>query len=105
VPLAINYILTLCRCGFQTGNVAQLGIAVARTFDPIAERTYHFEKPDQQAFCSVLAFLIGTTLGRIGDKVGAKRRTWLIVSSFLQVLMAMAAALCAHYSGEGSYAL
>lgn len=62
-------------------------------------------KPDQQAFCSLLAFLLGTTLGRVGDMIGAKRRTWLVVSSFIQVLMAMAGALCAHYSGESSYAV
>jgi hypothetical protein len=82
-----------------------LGIAVARSFDPIKERTYHFEKPDQQAFCSLLAFLVGTTLGRVGDWVGAKRRTWLVIASFLQVLMAMSAALCSHFAHEGAYAV
>lgn len=92
------------RCGFQTGNVAQLGIAVARTFDPIGERTYHFDKPDQQALCSVLSFLIGTSLGRIGDKMGAKKRTWLVLATFIQCLCCLAAALAAHYSGESAYA-
>lgn len=93
------------RCGFQTGNVAQLGIAVARTFDPSYERTYGFEKPDQQALCSVLSFLVGTTLGRIGDRMGAKKRTWLVLATFIQCLCCMAAALAAHYSGEGPYAM
>ncbi|RSH78369.1 uncharacterized protein EHS24_002094 [Apiotrichum porosum] len=102
---AVSFSACYIWCGFQTGNVAQLGIAVARNFDPIPERTYEFMKPDQQAFCSLLAFLLGTTLGRVGDMIGAKRRTWLVVSSFIQVLMAMAGALCAHYSGESSYAV
>lgn len=96
--------LTL-RCGFQTGNVAQLGIAVARTFDPSYERTYGFEKPDQQALCSVLSFLIGTTLGRIGDKMGNKKRSWLVLATFMQCLCCLAAALASHYSGEGPYAM
>jgi hypothetical protein len=43
---------------------------------------------------------MGTSLGRIGDKVGAKKRKWLVIASFLQALLAMAGALTAHYSGE-----
>ncbi|WOO83002.1 uncharacterized protein LOC62_04G006482 [Vanrija pseudolonga] len=101
---AMSFSACFIWCGFQTGNVAQLGIAIARAFDPIGERTYGFEKPDQQAVCSLLSFLIGTTLGRIGDKIGAKRRTWLVLSSLLQVLLAAAATLAHHYSGQSGYA-
>lgn len=93
-----------CRCGFQTGNVAQLGIAIARNFDPLSTRTYHFMKPDQQAFVSLLSFLAGTSLGRIGDKIGPKRRTWLVLATFMQCLMTMAGALCAHFGGESQFA-
>jgi nitrate/nitrite transporter NarK len=88
----------------RRGNVAQLGLAVARTFAPIGERTYGFQKADQQAFTSLLAFLLGTSLGRIGDKIGARRRTWLMLASFIQVLLAMAGALCAHFSGQSGIA-
>ncbi|EJT51813.1 hypothetical protein A1Q1_06951 [Trichosporon asahii var. asahii CBS 2479] len=91
-------------CGFQTGNVAQLGIAIARNFDPLSTRTYHFMKPDQQAFVSLLSFLAGTSLGRIGDKIGPKRRTWLVLATFMQCLMTMAGALCAHFGGESQFA-
>jgi type IV secretory pathway VirB2 component (pilin) len=102
------------RCGFQTwvitipskcgahllsptlrGNVAQLGVAVARTFQPGAIRGFHM--PDKQALCSLLSFLLGTSVGRIGDKIGNHTRKWLILATFIQALMLMAAALTAHY--------
>ncbi|WVF66520.1 hypothetical protein IAT40_001260 [Kwoniella sp. CBS 6097] len=91
-------------CGFQTGNIAQLGLAIARTFAPVGERTYGFQKPDQQALTSLIAFWLGTSLGRLGDKIGARRRTWLVLATFIQALLAMAGALTAHYSGESGIA-
>ncbi|WRT63197.1 uncharacterized protein IL334_000100 [Kwoniella shivajii] len=91
-------------CGFQTGNVAQLGLAIARTFAPIGERTYGFQKPDQQALTSLLSFWLGTSLGRLGDKIGARRRTWLVLATFIQALLAMAAALAANYCGQSGIA-
>ncbi|WWC90209.1 uncharacterized protein L201_005142 [Kwoniella dendrophila CBS 6074] len=91
-------------CGFQTGNVAQLGLAIARIFSPIGERTYGFQKPDQQALVSLLSFWLGTSLGRFGDKIGNRRRTWLVTATFIQALLAMAAALCAHFSGQSGIA-
>jgi hypothetical protein len=67
--------------------------------------TFGFQKPDQQALCSLISFIIGTSLGRFGERIGAKHRTWLVLASFAQVLMAMAAALAAHYSGESGVAM
>lgn len=92
-------------CGFQTGNVAQLGVAIARCFAPGSERTFGFQKPDQQALTSLLSFWIGTSLGRFGDWSGARKRTWLALATLLQAFLAMAAALTAHYSGEDGIAL
>ncbi|WWD22660.1 hypothetical protein CI109_107153 [Kwoniella shandongensis] len=91
-------------CGFQTGNVAQLGLALARAFAPVGERTYGFQKPDQQALTSLLTFWMGTAFGRVGDRLTAKKRTWLVLATFMQVLLAMAAALTAHFSGESGLA-
>ena len=85
--------------------MAQLGLALARTFNPSPLRTYSFQKPDQQALTSLLSFILGTSLGRIGDRIGAKHRTWLVLATFMQVLMTAAAALAAHYSGESGVAL
>jgi len=48
----------------------------------------------------LITFLMGTSLGRIGDKVGPKKRKWLVSATFVQALLAMAAALSTHYSGE-----
>ncbi|WVN87595.1 uncharacterized protein L203_102778 [Cryptococcus depauperatus CBS 7841] len=91
-------------CGFQTGNVAQLGLAIARTFAPAGEKTYGFQKPDQQALTSLLSFWIGASLGRFGDWSGARKRTWLVSATFVQALLVMAAALAAHYSKESGFA-
>lgn len=87
-----------------SGNVAQLGLAVARTYAPNTLRTYEFEKADQQALTSLLAFLVGTSLGRIGDRLGNKSRGWLVLATFAQALCLMAAALCAHFCGQSSFA-
>lgn len=53
--------------------------------------------PDKQALCSLLSFLLGTSLGRIGDKIGNHSRRWLMSATFVQALMLMAAALTAHF--------
>lgn len=94
----------LVRCGFQTGGVAQLGLAVARNFAPVGERTYHFEKPDQQALTSLLSFLLGTSIGRLGDRWGCKKKGWLVTSSWIQAILLMAAAVAGHYCGEPAVA-
>ncbi|KAI9633266.1 uncharacterized protein MKK02DRAFT_39244 [Dioszegia hungarica] len=92
-------------CGFQTGNLAQLGLAAARAFSMDPYRTYGFQKPDQQALTSLLAFILGTCCGRIGDKWGNRTRRWLMSATLVQVLLAMAAALTAWKSGETGIAL
>ena len=83
------------------GGLVQLGLAVARLF-ATSDRTFH--KPDQQALTSLLSFLLGTSLGRIGDRVGPKKRWWVMTGTFISALFTMAAALCAHFSREISVA-
>lgn len=78
-----------------------MSLAVARLF-ATDDRTYH--KPDQQALTSLLSFLVGSSVGRVGDKVGPKRRWWLMLATFIMALFTMAAALCAHFSHEQSVA-
>lgn len=88
----------------RRGNVAQLGLAVARTYAPNQLRTFIFEKADQQALCSLLSFLLGTSFGRVGDKIGPKKRSYLVMATLVQALCCMAAALLAHFSGQSSFA-
>jgi len=90
-------------CGFQTGNFAQLALALARLFQGapgFRDQTFH--KADQQALCSLIAFNAGSFIGRIGDRIGAHKRIWLIAGTFLQALFTMAAALTFWKSGQGS---
>jgi len=85
------------------GGLVQLALAVARLFAS-SPRDTTFHKPDQQALTSLLSFLVGTSLGRIGDHIGPRRRWWIMSATFFMSLLTMAAALCAHFSAGPSIA-
>ncbi|KAF8916405.1 hypothetical protein CPB85DRAFT_1432092 [Mucidula mucida] len=92
-------------CGFQTGNFAQLGLAIARLFDGShGHRSSAFHIADKQALTSLLSFNAGAFVGRLGDKMGAHKRIWLIFATFLQALLTMAAAVTIYKSGQPSVA-
>lgn len=74
---------------------------MARLFN--GTHDYTFQLADQQALCSVLTFLFGSFLGRIGDKVGFKTRMWMTVGTLIQTLFTMAAALTLWKSRSGSF--
>ncbi|KAH6891869.1 hypothetical protein BKA70DRAFT_1119340 [Coprinopsis sp. MPI-PUGE-AT-0042] len=86
-------------CGFQTGNFAQLALAIARLWEG-TEESKIFHKADQQALCSLFAFMAGAYLGRIGDKIGPKKRVWLMLGTFIQALLTMAGAIAFWKSGQ-----
>ncbi|TFK33974.1 hypothetical protein BDQ12DRAFT_700588 [Crucibulum laeve] len=92
-------------CGFQTGNFAQLALALARLFEGapgFRDNTFH--RADQQALCSLISFNLGAFVGRIGDRVGAHKRIWLITGTFIQAVFTMAAAIAFWKSGQSSIA-
>lgn len=92
-------------CAFQTGNTVQLALALARLFQgPPGQRDTSFHLADKQALTSVLTFIFGAFIGRIGDRIGAKTRAWLFLGTFIQTLFTMAAALCIWKSGQPSTA-
>ncbi|KNZ79449.1 hypothetical protein J132_09825 [Termitomyces sp. J132] len=92
-------------CGFQTGNFAQLAIALARLFEgPKGFRDMTFHRADQQALCSLISFQLGASVGRCGDRLGPLKRIWLIAGTILQALLTMAAAVTLWQSGEPSIA-
>lgn len=103
---SISFSACFIWCGFQTGNLAQLGLAIARTFAPDTLRTYGFQLPDIQALVSLLSFLVGASLGRFENLFGGgRRKSWLVTATFVQCLLAAAAAIAHHYSGEYGIAL
>lgn len=59
---------------------------------------------DRQALVSLITFLGGASLGRIGDKIGNNKRLWLILGTLIQTLFTMAAALTIWKSNEGAIA-
>ncbi|WVR08147.1 hypothetical protein IAU60_005193 [Kwoniella sp. DSM 27419] len=91
-------------CGFQTGNAAQLGLALARTFAPHGQRSYGFQKMDQQALLSLVTFCFGATLGQFANRYGGKKRSWLVGATFGQMCLMAGAALAAHFSGDTGFA-
>ncbi|GJE86774.1 DUF1275 domain-containing protein [Phanerochaete sordida] len=92
-------------CAFQTGNTVQLALALARLFQgPPGQRDTSFHLADKQALTSVLTFVFGAFLGRIGDRMGAKTRAWLFLGTFIQTLFTMSAAVTVWKSGQPSTA-
>ncbi|PFH47983.1 hypothetical protein AMATHDRAFT_150866 [Amanita thiersii Skay4041] len=92
-------------CGFQTGNFAQLALALARLFEgPRQFRDSSFHLADQQALCSLLSFMAGSFFGRAGDRIGSHKRLWLVLGTFIQAILLMISAICLWKSGELSVA-
>lgn len=89
-----------CSRAFAAGGFIQLALALAVELFSAYPRNYAFEILDQQAHTSLLSFLLGTYNGRLGDKIGPKRRVWVVGATFGQALILMAAALCALYLEE-----
>ncbi|KAI9459168.1 hypothetical protein BJY52DRAFT_1266720 [Lactarius psammicola] len=92
-------------CAFQTGNTLQLAIALARLFQGSpGHRDTTFHLPDKQALTSVLTFIFGAFLGRIGDRIGAKTRIWLFFGTIFQALLTMGGAIALWQTHQGSVA-
>ncbi|KAL4068486.1 hypothetical protein V8B97DRAFT_2058722 [Scleroderma yunnanense] len=89
-------------CAFQTGNSVQLALALARLFNGLHDYSFHLA--DRQALCSVLTFIFGAFIGRLGDKIGCKTRLWMALGTFIQTLFTMAAAIAIWKSGQPSFA-
>ncbi|THH23279.1 hypothetical protein EUX98_g7897 [Antrodiella citrinella] len=102
---AVSFTAVFVWCGFQTGNSVQLSLALARLFaGPPGHHDTTFHPADQQALTSLLTFVAGAAIGRIGDKMGAKTRAWLCLGTFIQALFTMAAAISVWKSHQGSIA-
>ncbi|OCH88541.1 hypothetical protein OBBRIDRAFT_795162 [Obba rivulosa] len=102
---SISFSAVFVWCAFQTGNSVQLALALARLFEgPAGHRDTSFHIADKQALTSVLTFIAGAFIGRIGDRMGPKSRAWLFLGTMIQALFTMAAALAAWKSGQGSVA-
>ncbi|KAG1733149.1 hypothetical protein EDB19DRAFT_1911728 [Suillus lakei] len=90
-------------CGSQTGNTVQLALAIARLLN--WEHDFSFHLVDQQALCSLIAFIFALFLGgRIGDKIGCKTRAWLFLGTFIQALFTMASSILMWEGRESSVA-
>lgn len=100
-PFSLYIVLVLIR---SRGSIpaVQLGLALARLFGPSNDTSFHI--PDRQALTSLTTFLFGAFLGRIGDRLGPRSRLWLVLGTFMQALMSMAAAIALWKSGQGSVA-
>ncbi|KAG0698892.1 hypothetical protein DFH29DRAFT_1070940 [Suillus ampliporus] len=90
-------------CGSQTGNTVQLALSLAHLLN--WQRDYTFRLVDQQAFCSLIAFVFALFLGaRVGDRIGCKTRAWLFLGTFIQTLLTIASAVLMWEGREKSVA-
>lgn len=80
----------------------QLALALARLFNGEHDRSFHIA--DRQALCSLICFICGATIGRLGDKLGCKTRLWMSLGTFIQTLFTMSAAIAIWKSGQASVA-
>ncbi|KAJ7201559.1 hypothetical protein GGX14DRAFT_370909 [Mycena pura] len=104
---AISFSAVFVWCGFQTGNFAQLALALARLWETAPSGSGHdetFHIADKQALTSLVTFMFGAFIGRLGDRIGSHKRIWLVSATFLQVLLTMAAALTIWKSEQSSIA-
>ncbi|KAG5640699.1 hypothetical protein DXG03_007485 [Asterophora parasitica] len=100
---AITFTAISVWCSFQTGNFLQLSMSFARLFEgPNSFENWSFRTADGHALCSLLTFNIGASLGRVGDRIGATKRGWLVGGTILQALLTVAAAITIWKSGESS---
>ncbi|KAF7334314.1 Aldedh domain-containing protein [Mycena sanguinolenta] len=84
-----------------------LALALARLWEVAPSGVGHdstFHIADRQAITSLLSFQAGAFFGRVGDRMGPHKRTWLVLATLVQALMTMAAALVIWKSGQGSIA-
>ena len=88
------------RADRDRGNVAQLGLALARAFAPHPHQTFGFHQLDIAAFVSLLSFLFGVLLGQFDGLFGGPTtRAYLMSTGITQILFTVAAAVTAHISG------
>ncbi|GJJ10301.1 hypothetical protein Clacol_004527 [Clathrus columnatus] len=88
-----------CYC-FMTGFIdaltftaVSLSLSLARLFAISEVPGPHFRVVDRQSLTSILSFLCGAFIGRIGDKMGAKSRIWLFLGTVIQAMFTLAAAI------------
>ncbi|KIY63419.1 hypothetical protein CYLTODRAFT_360010 [Cylindrobasidium torrendii FP15055 ss-10] len=77
----------MSRCGFQSGNTAQLAIAIARLWE---NETTQFLIADRQALTSLLAFLVGCLFARIVERIGVRTRGWMWLGTMVQAALTAA---------------
>ncbi|KAI6037636.1 hypothetical protein EDC04DRAFT_2133459 [Pisolithus marmoratus] len=78
-------------CASQTGNTIQLSIAIGRFLDKEPDHLYRLT--DRLALTSLLSFILGGFVGRIGERVGYGARVWLVCGTLLQALLTVGAAI------------
>lgn len=78
-------------CASQTGNTIQLSISIGRLLDKQPDRFFHIA--DRLALTSLLSFVLGGFVGRVGETVGYSARIWLVCGTLLQALLTVGAAI------------
>ena len=92
------------RTAFATGNTVQLAAAIARLFSGPDRDSGRFHPADRLALCSLISFVLGASLGQIGDRIGPKTRLWTMGATALQAGMMAGAFIAIIVSNQASFA-
>ena len=76
-------------------------MALGRLLDDEPDLVYRIA--DRLALISLLSFLLGGFIGRLGDRVGYSTRIWMACGTFIQALLTMAATIAIWKSKVPSY--
>ncbi|TEB22309.1 hypothetical protein FA13DRAFT_1757344 [Coprinellus micaceus] len=100
---AISFSAIFVWCGFQTGNFAQVSLAVARAIEGYYKTPHptglvnvlaELPKQDRASLCSLIAFLSGLAIfGRLGDRLGTHKKGWLVGGTLIQALLTLVSAI------------
>ncbi|KAG6334473.1 hypothetical protein ID866_4621 [Astraeus odoratus] len=99
---AVCFSAILAWCASQTGNTIQLSIAIGRLLDDSPDLVYRIA--DRLALTSLLSFILGGFIGRLGARFGYACRIWLVCGTLLQAVFTMIATIALWKSKVASYA-
>jgi MFS family permease len=81
----------------------QLALALARLFSLEQAPGPRFRVIDRQSLASIVSFLLGAFVGRIGDRIGSRTRLWLFLGTIIQALCLLVAGVLLWKGGQPSF--
>lgn len=97
-----RYFCLAARVSPSSDTSSQVSLSIARIIESwylnphtnVLTTLTTLPKPDQSSLCSLSAFVLGlATFGRLGDRIGPRKRGWLFAGTLIQAILTLASAL------------